>query len=245
MQARFYSPVLKRFLSEDPAGFSGGINLYAFAGGNPVDFMDPFGLGPVTSGGKQWYDYIAVTGISLVGALTSSSANGSRQGVSVLVDNYLDWRGLSGDAALNATSNISMAAGDLGQAVGVARAGLNYRPNELANVNSVAKPLYLDAGRYPISASNLELSGATGVPLTVNRAGAAANRASALKGIQKVSGSDLDEAPPAVFRLPQTPVIVISTPPSDNRGAGASLGNQARTVPDGGHVIIFIEGAAP
>jgi len=47
MQARFYSPIFRRFLSEDPAGFSGGINLYAYTGGDPVNLMDPFGLGPM------------------------------------------------------------------------------------------------------------------------------------------------------------------------------------------------------
>ena len=46
MQARYYSPIFRRFLSEDPSGFSGGINLYAYTGGDPVNFMDPFGLGP-------------------------------------------------------------------------------------------------------------------------------------------------------------------------------------------------------
>ena len=50
MQARFYSPVYRRFLNEDPSGFSGGVNLYAFAGGDPVNLMDPFGLGPTSSG---------------------------------------------------------------------------------------------------------------------------------------------------------------------------------------------------
>jgi len=38
------------FLNEDPSGFSGGVNLYAFAGGDPVNLMDPFGLGPTSSG---------------------------------------------------------------------------------------------------------------------------------------------------------------------------------------------------
>jgi RHS repeat-associated protein len=49
MQARFYSPILKHFLNEDPAGFAGGRNLYAYCSGDPVNAMDPFGLGPVGS----------------------------------------------------------------------------------------------------------------------------------------------------------------------------------------------------
>ncbi len=53
MQARFYSPVFRRFLSEDPSGFAGGGNLYAYCGGDPVNAMDPFGLGPVNSG-SMW-----------------------------------------------------------------------------------------------------------------------------------------------------------------------------------------------
>jgi len=47
MMARFYSPIFRRFLSEDPAGFAGGINLFAYASGDPVNLIDPFGLGPV------------------------------------------------------------------------------------------------------------------------------------------------------------------------------------------------------
>ena len=44
MKARYYSAKLKRFLSRDPLGLDGGHNLYAFADGNPIFFMDPFGL---------------------------------------------------------------------------------------------------------------------------------------------------------------------------------------------------------
>ena len=63
MQARYYSPVLRRFLNEDPSGFSGGMNLYAFAGGDPIDLMDPFGLGPVGSGSS--YNYTSVVGTGM------------------------------------------------------------------------------------------------------------------------------------------------------------------------------------
>jgi RHS repeat-associated protein len=41
---RYYSPALQRFISEDPIGFEGGVNLYAYVGSNPIGFTDPYGL---------------------------------------------------------------------------------------------------------------------------------------------------------------------------------------------------------
>jgi RHS repeat-associated protein len=43
-RARYYNPNTGRFLSEDPIGFAGGFNFYAYADDDPVDFNDPFGL---------------------------------------------------------------------------------------------------------------------------------------------------------------------------------------------------------
>ena len=39
MRARYYDPMLGRFISADPIGHEGGLNLYAYAGNNPVMFV--------------------------------------------------------------------------------------------------------------------------------------------------------------------------------------------------------------
>lgn len=44
-RARYYSPVIQRFLSEDSIGFAGGdANLYAYVFNSPTNFTDPSGL---------------------------------------------------------------------------------------------------------------------------------------------------------------------------------------------------------
>lgn len=43
-RARYYSPELQRFISEDPIGLSGGINLFAYVANNSVNWVDPRGL---------------------------------------------------------------------------------------------------------------------------------------------------------------------------------------------------------
>ncbi|HEX9223721.1 MAG TPA: RHS repeat-associated core domain-containing protein [Candidatus Acidoferrales bacterium] len=42
-RARYYSPTLQRFISEDPIEFWGGINFYAYADNSPTDEVDPQG----------------------------------------------------------------------------------------------------------------------------------------------------------------------------------------------------------
>lgn len=42
-RARFYDPVLKRFISEDPIGLAGGPNVYSYVDGAPINLVDPTG----------------------------------------------------------------------------------------------------------------------------------------------------------------------------------------------------------
>jgi len=44
LRSRWYSPVLERFISEDPIGLGGGINPYAYVSGDPVNGTDSSGL---------------------------------------------------------------------------------------------------------------------------------------------------------------------------------------------------------
>ena len=47
---RAYNPALGRFMQADPIGVSGGMNLYAYVGGDPVNLVDPLGLDPDDDG---------------------------------------------------------------------------------------------------------------------------------------------------------------------------------------------------
>ena len=52
-RARYYSPMLGRFVSEDPLRFSGGMNFFTYALSSPTNFVDPSGQTIVVSGTPQ------------------------------------------------------------------------------------------------------------------------------------------------------------------------------------------------
>ena len=43
---RYLHPTLGRWMSRDPIGYQGGLNLYAYCGNGPTNCVDPMGLGP-------------------------------------------------------------------------------------------------------------------------------------------------------------------------------------------------------
>src|SRR5690554_5853422 len=46
---RYYAPELGRYLTEDPIGLEGGINLYSYVNQSPFDYVDPTGENPAAA----------------------------------------------------------------------------------------------------------------------------------------------------------------------------------------------------
>ena len=70
MRTRSYNPYLCRFINADPSGFSGGLNFYAYANGNPVSNVDPFGLASMgENSGASWTTRLLGAGQALGGLM--------------------------------------------------------------------------------------------------------------------------------------------------------------------------------
>ena len=54
VRARHYSPLLGRWLSQDPLGVAAGANLYVYVGDSPLCHVDPLGLKTQTICCTQW-----------------------------------------------------------------------------------------------------------------------------------------------------------------------------------------------
>jgi RHS repeat-associated protein len=77
MNARYYNPFLCRFINPDPTGFSGGMNFYAFANGNPISYLDPFGLVSWGLLGRSAFGFVANGVVAVGGALLAETGVGA------------------------------------------------------------------------------------------------------------------------------------------------------------------------
>ena len=73
MRNRYYDPKTGRFTQQDPIGLAGGVNLYGFADGDPVNFSDPFGL--CKPWPDCWFQGLANWGARRGGALGGVALN--------------------------------------------------------------------------------------------------------------------------------------------------------------------------
>lgn len=120
-------------------------------------------------------------------------------------------------------------------AVGAAR-------TEAAAARAAGKPadVLVSRQRYPEAAKHIEHAQRHGQPsiLTIDRTGAAARRQESLRYINNRArrpgpNFDRDEYPPAMFREGGNTSNVRYIGQHDNRGAGKSVQQQLRGVPDG------------
>jgi RHS repeat-associated protein len=80
-RARYYEPTTGRFLSEDPAGFTEGVNFFAYVGNSPLVLVDPWGLQACCEAEtknriKQIDNYLYL--LNTKGTLASAVAAGAR-----------------------------------------------------------------------------------------------------------------------------------------------------------------------
>ena len=79
-RARWYDAETGRWLSKDPIGISGGLNLYEAFGSNPVYFIDPSGLDNINLAPPGSYDGSAIDARGTTGGEFSVGGHGADGG---------------------------------------------------------------------------------------------------------------------------------------------------------------------
>ena len=95
--------------------------------------------------------------------------------------------------------------------------------------------LKLDSSVYPETAGHIKDAIAGGKPsvVTIDRLNASKQRRDALKGTKCTKGTDRDEWPMSMFKEGGTGASIRNISPSDNRGAGSSIGHALSDIRNG------------
>jgi RHS repeat-associated protein len=160
MRARFYNAYLCRFLNADPSGFSGGLNHYAYADGNPVSMIDPFGLGATEIPGiyepNSWFGIGGVMdqAFDALDVLVNAGANYTGKAIGAAftgLDNILAGKTLDGSADSGiqpwvAQALVGAAVGKLIPTPAGASGGTAYRAVNPAYAESTAQSGFYRSG---------------------------------------------------------------------------------------------------
>ena len=144
-RARWYAPTIGRWLSKDPIGLEGGLNLYVFCGNDPLNYMDPFGCLEAISAYNDW-GKIAVAGFDQGGVGGYAQAAGAS-----IMQAFIDfWGARDVEGASDSSGYYSGSDGCKGKSWGyglyaVGMIGINAIPGGGKAVKPVAGKI---AGKY-------------------------------------------------------------------------------------------------
>jgi len=175
-RARYYSPMIGRFISEDPLSFRGGQNnFYAYAGSDPIDYRDPSGefIPEAILGGAIGGAFGAITGYisgdrgsQLLEDTIAGGASGALIGLT-------DGLSLASNLALDAGLKVGVSAG-IGSGMEAVR--------QLSNYGCIKSPVDVAiAGAF--GAAGAGASGSTAKAFGNELEGAASYGVGAISGI--------------------------------------------------------------
>ena len=243
---RQYDPTTGSFASIDPSGLwqHGQGNGYSAFAADTWNHLDPLGL--------NWFTDTLTQASAWTAGVANEVTFGGAEALGDFVHgkNNPSWNEFKNKAGFTAGETCAMATPQgaakraAGKGVAKATAALGRAAKKGESTNGAAskgkkvKEIFVDPKKYPESAKHLKEAGATKGPLTVDRTGAKRRRREALRGKDTKKGMDRDESPPAVFK--EGSKSVKSIPCGDNRGSGATIGNQLRGVKNGEKAVIKI-----
>src|SRR5579862_3584812 len=246
--ARYYANPLGRFITPDwaakPAavpyavlGDPQSLNLYSYVRNIPTSKVDV--------DGHCFEDACIVEGLVILGAWMVSSYLASPPGQHALRGAGEAINGLFQSSSTSSTSRRGTKH-HLGGG-SHAHSGTRVQPGKGSPApGAQAQPVVheIDPAKTPQAADHAKEAQAAGQPKVVtvgSRADKADRRTDALKGTAPVAGKDRDEYPPAWAAEGGTGASVKPIDASDNRSAGASMGQTIRNLPEGTQVEIKVK----